>query len=294
MRPKILVVEDSLNILFNLKLTLEINNYEVITATNGKEGIHLLSKMAFLPNLIISDILMPVMDGYEFFENITGNPHWGFIPFIFLTAKAEPEDIRLGRILGADDYITKPYNEEDLLAIIKGKIKRSKERELIRRNIEERILTMQKDDTRLSITEEEKQAISTLFLIWDEVEGPELVDSYPLDPPYESERFFDIGIQLFQASVSIFGQHGDLGSAGILLTVKNIGKDGYIYFDIKRDEEVRGGERLFMLAVLAPKISYLKSLEINELLQKTSAKIKKSLKWSLSKIWTQVSEILIA
>ena len=125
MKPLILVVEDNLDLLYNLKLLLETNNYNAITAKNGKEAINILSHMEEIPDIIISDILMPEMNGYEFFQAISNNLRWNRIPFLFLSARTTNKDIRFGKLLGADDYLTKPFNEKDLLAILSGKIARN-------------------------------------------------------------------------------------------------------------------------------------------------------------------------
>ena len=113
-------------------MALEFNNYSVLTATNGKDALNILSESQRLPDLIISDIMMPEIDGYELFKTISTHPLWATIPFIFLSARASPEDVRLGKILGADDYLTKPFNEDDLLAVISGKLTRIKQQNSIR------------------------------------------------------------------------------------------------------------------------------------------------------------------
>ena len=75
MKPIILIVEDNDDILLNIKLTLEFNDYEVITANNGKKGLKVLSEQKKLPEIIVSDIMMPEMDGYDFFQAVSDNPH---------------------------------------------------------------------------------------------------------------------------------------------------------------------------------------------------------------------------
>ena len=118
----ILVVEDYEAILFNLRLLLELQDYEVLTAKNGREALEVLNNSIKRPDLIISDILMPEMDGYDLLEKVSNNPKWNMIPFIFLSAKASPDEIRQGKLLGVDDYLTKPIDEELLLSLIKNKI----------------------------------------------------------------------------------------------------------------------------------------------------------------------------
>lgn len=121
-KNKILVVEDDESILFNIKLLLEFNNFDVVTASNGREASELISFLSPVPDLIVSDIMMPEMNGYDFIKVVITDPNWSNIPFLFLSAKASPEDINLGKKMGANDYITKPLNEEHFLSVIRKKI----------------------------------------------------------------------------------------------------------------------------------------------------------------------------
>ena len=119
---KILIVEDEESILFNLRLLLEANGFAVITSTNGTEGFKLAKKN--LPDLIISDIMMPGLDGYMLKNKLNENKKTSAIPFIFLTAKAEMNDLRQGMNLGADDYLIKPFKSSDLIRTIEIRLKK--------------------------------------------------------------------------------------------------------------------------------------------------------------------------
>ncbi len=118
----LLVVEDDLALLEGLRDMLEFSGYAVLTARNGVEGLAALRRQ--LPDLIVSDIHMPRMDGYEFYGHVRAQPDWVSIPFIFLSARSEKTDVRRGKMLGADDYITKPFEEADLLVAVEAKLKR--------------------------------------------------------------------------------------------------------------------------------------------------------------------------
>ena len=122
MNPTILVVEDNPDVLFNIQVALEANEYDVVIASNGKKAIKKLSEMEKTPDMIISDIMMPEMDGYELYQVLANNQEWKEIPILFLSALATPDDIRFSQILGVKDYITKPFKEEVLLDLIKQKI----------------------------------------------------------------------------------------------------------------------------------------------------------------------------
>lgn len=132
----IMVVDDNPEFLSGIELTLEMEGFKVWTAQNGQDALNQLERafvmrqriagagMEHLPDLILADIMMPEMDGYEFYEKVRENPYTNHIPFIFLTAKSGEENIRHGKELGADDYFSKMDPPEDLLASIRGKLKR--------------------------------------------------------------------------------------------------------------------------------------------------------------------------
>ena len=108
-KRKILVIEDQEDVRENIAELLDLSNYEPVIASNGKEGVK--KALEIKPDLILCDIMMPEMDGYEVLYLIGKNPEIASIPFIFLTAKSEKNDFRKGMNLGADDYITKPFEE---------------------------------------------------------------------------------------------------------------------------------------------------------------------------------------
>lgn len=121
--PKILVVEDDAALLEGLRDILELSGFQTTTGRNGEEGLAALAAGP-LPDLVISDIMMPRMDGYQFYEAVRARPAWVNIPFIFLTAKGDKSDVRRGKLMGADDYVTKPFDEDDLLVAIRAKLNR--------------------------------------------------------------------------------------------------------------------------------------------------------------------------
>lgn len=120
---KILVVEDDAALLEGLRDILEFSGFQITTGRNGEEGLAALAAGP-LPELVISDIMMPRMDGYQFYEAVRARPEWVHIPFIFLTAKGDKSDVRRGKLMGADDYVTKPFDEDDLLVAIRAKLNR--------------------------------------------------------------------------------------------------------------------------------------------------------------------------
>lgn len=127
-KKKVLIIEDNWEIRENTAEILELAGYTTETAKNGKEGV--LKTHHFNPDIVICDIMMPELDGYGVLNILSKNPDTSTIPFIFLTAKSEPSDIRRGMNLGADDYIVKPFDESDLLEAIEVRINRNQQLKL--------------------------------------------------------------------------------------------------------------------------------------------------------------------
>ncbi len=124
MATKILIIEDDNAIRENLAEMLSLSGYQVETAANGVEGIS--QALIFKPDAIVCDIMMPLMDGYQVLETLRSTNSQATTPFIFLTSLANAEDIREGMSIGADDYLTKPFNFSDLITAIEIRLKREK------------------------------------------------------------------------------------------------------------------------------------------------------------------------
>ncbi|MBX7108717.1 MAG: response regulator [Chitinophagales bacterium] len=116
----ILLIEDNKDVRENTAEILTLSNFNVITAENGKAGVELAIQEH--PDLIICDIMMPVMDGYSALHTLSRNKDTASIPFIFLTAKTERSDLRKGMEMGADDYITKPFDDIELLNAVEARL----------------------------------------------------------------------------------------------------------------------------------------------------------------------------
>ena len=127
MKATILVVEDDKHLMEGIRDILEINDYNVLTATHGKAGLEVLTCQPVPPDLIVSDIMMPYMNGYEFFEAVRAQSNWITIPFIFLTAKGERDDIHRGKRMGVEDYVVKPFSADDLLVAVSAKLDRKRQ-----------------------------------------------------------------------------------------------------------------------------------------------------------------------
>jgi CheY-like chemotaxis protein len=131
----IMMVDDNPEFISGIETVLEMEGYKVWTTVQGQDALDQLQKVFLgegiddpeidrLPDLILADIMMPVMDGYDFYEKTRANPYLNSTPFIFLTAKSSDVDVRRGKELGSDDYLSKLCSPEDLLASVRGKLKR--------------------------------------------------------------------------------------------------------------------------------------------------------------------------
>ncbi len=126
MQTSILFVEDNEDLRENAALVLGLEGYRVEVARDGREALDIL-EAGFSPNLIVSDIMMPRMDGYEFFEAVRQKKHLRGVPFIFLTARGSRHDVSVAKQLGADDYLVKPFDPEEFLIAIQSRLRRMAE-----------------------------------------------------------------------------------------------------------------------------------------------------------------------
>ncbi|NUM81426.1 hybrid sensor histidine kinase/response regulator [bacterium] len=158
--PKILVVEDDFQNRQLINIYLSRSGYDTILAINGRDALDKLK--TFTPDIIVSDISMPHMNGFELYDQVKNIPQLRSIPFIFLTAHSDIEKRRYGKEIGSDDYLTKPIEREDLIASIKGKLKRVHE---IRSTTEAQML-QQVDELKRNILSVITHEVNTpLFII---------------------------------------------------------------------------------------------------------------------------------
>jgi CheY-like chemotaxis protein len=236
--------------------------------------------------------MMPEMDGYEFFRVISSDPRWNRIPFLFLSARTTPKDIRFGKLLGVDDYLTKPFNEKDLLAIISGRIARNKRVNALNKKIDETFsTTISKMET--SPDRQQEFFICLILAFWDDKFGPELNQYFP------EEKSFPISIdnivnQLFTVATSIYGHNKITKAEGVLLEIKNLNTRGYLFFDSYPDKKERFGEKQYMIAVIAPSITYFHTLEIKDIFIDLSEKIKKkNNNWDIEEYWKKIYDLML-
>jgi DNA-binding NarL/FixJ family response regulator len=120
---RLLLIDDDPNLILLVKDYLEFRGYEVVTAENGQEALEVLEKDT--PDMIICDVMMPQMDGYSLVENVRKNPRTSWIPVLFLSAKGQSQDRVKGLNTGADVYMVKPFEPEELVAQVESSLKQA-------------------------------------------------------------------------------------------------------------------------------------------------------------------------
>ncbi len=179
MEPTVFLVEDDDDLVQNLKIFMEMHDFKLISAFNGNEGLETLSKLENLPDVIISDILMPGMDGYDFYMKVAENYKWSRIPFFFLSGKTERDDVRFGKMLGADDYITKPFKAKELLKRIKKTIKKHIEISKDSKILEEELKEILKYEEPSLKKHRRADFFYIYYMTWNNESKPILKDYYP-------------------------------------------------------------------------------------------------------------------
>jgi DNA-binding NarL/FixJ family response regulator len=122
-QKRLMLVDDDPNLIVLVKDYLEFRGYDVLTAENGRQALELLQKT--IPDLIICDVMMPEMDGYTLVEHIREDPRTEWVPVLFLSAKGQSQDKVKGLTTGADVYMVKPFEPEELVAQVESSLKQA-------------------------------------------------------------------------------------------------------------------------------------------------------------------------
>ena len=217
----ILVIEDEKPVLTNIVEILESGGFQAIGAENGAEGIRLAKECE--PDLILCDIMMPVMDGHGVLNELRSVPATATIPFIFLTAKADKTDLREGMNLGADDYLTKPFRRKELLMAVNARLEKRAavlERYAHERQMAETLRSKMQDLEQLNQTRDE-----LLMKLIEDLSNPlskinlaiHMLKNTP--PGASRDRYLEILQEEFTREISLLNQVSDLQG---LLTLENV------------------------------------------------------------------------
>lgn len=267
-----MVVEDNKDILFQVELILDLNGYEVVSALNGEKALELLSQMERLPDLIISDIIMPKMDGYDFLRELSLDSKYRNIPFMFATAKTAPQDIRLAKLIGADDYLIKPFKEKDLLDIIQNKLSKAKILEEIKVKIKNSLEKFKNStEFKESIIIEEEYYL--YLMIWEENEDLTLYSSYP-DKVNTTISVTTISSEVFFIFDELKKKKKINLPESMLIDLPYFKKQGFFYYDALIDLDV---EKKFILALIGPDLNYFKSLKLHNIFSSIAEDFKNNL-----------------
>lgn len=158
MKKKVLIIEDDPAIRENTAELLELSGYQVSTAENGKVGLDLAR--TDLPDIIFSDIIMPELDGFGLLHILQRSPETAGIPFVFMTSLVEKRNRRKGMEMGADDYLTKPFDHDEILSIIETRLRRQENRKsLLENSIEDEKSALQETEGWLTELVEDRESV---------------------------------------------------------------------------------------------------------------------------------------
>ncbi|MFX1566782.1 MAG: response regulator [Promethearchaeota archaeon] len=294
MNPLVFLVEDDEVLVTNFKIFLEMNDYDLITAINGKKALEVLSNLDHPPDIIISDILMPIMDGYDFYMKVSENTEWSRIPFFFLSGKVEPDDVRFGKMLGADDYITKPFSPMALLEKISKKIKESREIKKSSKILEEKLKDILKYEEPSLEARSKADFYYLFYMSWDDGKGPVILDYFPknLIPSLNLE---ELTTQLYSTLIKIYEFEQVLEKNQFIMRIVKDLIDAYGLIDKMEENSIiapKSGKGTFMVCAITPNFHYLNSERIRDILKKIALNIKTKREWNIKQYWDELSQIV--
>lgn len=284
-----MIVDDDPDVVGTLKIILEGEHLQVLAAKTASEALKVLRVRRQPPDIILCDILMPGMNGYDFFKAISRDPRLNRIPFVFLSALSTVEDVRLGKLLGADDYIPKPFEVADLLAIVRGKLARVA---AINDIVDKLNPSIQTGDQPVP---GDDNSVFIMIVNWDDRMGPLLRQTYP-DSSVAPFSFNELSYRLFGVSSALIGEDFTARANDALLTLANVDQTAYLFFDSHLDDTFRAHRSLYMIAVIAPVITYFESLQLRSTCIEISTQIKMCVKLDapvdLSLHYAKISRII--
>jgi response regulator RpfG family c-di-GMP phosphodiesterase len=289
MEPTVFLIEDDTALVQNLKIFMEMHHLNLISAPNGKEGLKLLSQFDQHPDVIISDILMPEMDGYDFYMKVAENSEWSRIPFFFLSGKAEPDDVRFGEILGVDDYITKPFKSKELLKRIKKTIKKHSKISKDSRILEEELKEILKFEEPSLKKHRRADFFYIYYMVWNNEPEPILKEYFPKNE-IPSLNLKNLTSQLYSTLIKMYKFEELSDSSQFTLRVVRDLVDAYALID-KVEINPQSEDGTFMLCAITPNSHYLQSQMIREVLSKIASRIKANKEWNVKDYWELLLDI---
>jgi response regulator RpfG family c-di-GMP phosphodiesterase len=286
----VFLIEDDKALVQNLKIFLEMNDFKFFSASNGREGLETLSNLDQQPDLIISDILMPEMDGYDLYMKVSENSEWSRIPFFFLSGKAEPDDVRFGKLLGADDYITKPFKSKELLRRIEETIKKNREIRKTSKVIEQELKDILKFEEPSLKKHRRADFFYIFYLVWNSETGPEIKDFFPKNE-IPSLNLKELTSQLYSTLRKIYKFEELSETNQFTIRVVRDLVDAYALVGKLEEKVSQNGAETFMICAITPNSHYLQSKAIKEVLGKIAVTIKGDKVLKIKDFWEQLLEI---
>ena len=290
MESIVFLIEDDKALVQNLKIFLEMNDFRFFSASNGREGLETLSNLDQQPDLIISDILMPEMDGYDLYMKVSENSEWSRIPFFFLSGKAEPDDVRFGKLLGANDYITKPFKSKELLRRIEETIKKNREIRKTSKVIEQELKDILKFEEPSLKKHRRADFFYIFYLVWNSETGPEIKDFFPKNE-IPSLNLKELTSQLYSTLRKIYKFEELSETNQFTIRVVRDLVDAYALVGKLEEKVSQNGADTFMICAITPNSHYLQSKAIKEVLGKIAVTIKGDKVLKIKDFWEQLLEI---
>ena len=290
MESIVFLIEDDKALVQNLKIFLEMNDFTFFSASNGREGLETLSNLEKQPDLIISDILMPEMDGYDLYMKVSENSEWSRIPFFFLSGKAEADDVRFGKLLGVNDYITKPFKSKELLRRIEETIKKNREIRKTSKVIEQELKDILKFEEPSLKKHRRADFFYIFYLVWNSETGPEIKDFFPKNE-IPSLNLKELTSQLYSTlrKISKFEELSETNQFTIRVVRDLV--DAYALVGKLEENVSQNGAETFMICAITPNSHYLQSKAIKEVLGKIAVTIKGDKVLKIKDFWEQLLEI---
>ncbi len=218
----ILLVDDNQNNLDILKCYLKPLNYNVCAVTSGEKALKVIDKTNV--DLILLDIIMPEIDGYQICKTLKETPRYAHIPIIFVTAKVEPEDLRKGLSLGAIDYIAKPLNEDVVIARVKSQLAQAQQLKLERNLMKKERKMAELGGMVADITHEVASPLGTIMLLVDHIQEQTLIIQEAFEEKnLDKKKFADYMEQLTKALDHC--KHNSERASEIMMSFKEIAVD---------------------------------------------------------------------
>jgi CheY-like chemotaxis protein len=294
MIPFILIVEDDENSARVLSNYLELNGFIVKIAQDGQQGLNILSKSPFLPDVIISDIEMPVMDGYKFYMEVSKDRKWSKIPFFFLSGVfIDSDDVQFGKLLGVDDYFIKPIDNLKLLEDIKGKLEHNVDSWENSDLLLSKLNKLWKDRNLDALQSEKVHFLYLYHTTWSAKNGPVIKNNYP-KTEIHSLNLKNITTELCSMLTDIYKSKPDYKTSKLIFRFTMEQVDIYVLIDTggeSKEPTEESEKETHMISVIAPYFHYLQAERFKEVLSGIGSSIRGEENLEFKEYWNLLLDV---